>query len=184
MYAGFTNTLNVGRFALFINVDEQGAYKDIDEIVNQAIFYSRVILVGKEPFHQKEAIAKLIKNTLKKNPDVMFEIFTKALIKPTHIKHFDNIIFNVNVYIDEFLDHKIIEWFNQANANFIFDAYDKDDTDAVLLLSQDIGINKSKVFLHIYTMTEELMNQIRLNGHNICLKLGDGFWEIKDEVCN
>ena len=64
-YAGFTDKICPGKFGFFIILDDSGVALDVDKVCKQAIHFPRVIIMGDEPFNQKEDIAKLIKKNNK-----------------------------------------------------------------------------------------------------------------------
>lgn len=151
---GFTTTINPGRLGYIITMDKYGVDIDYKEIANLAKYFSYIVINGDEPFEQKEDIAKLIKKIAKENPNVSFDIYCKGVIKPVSVGGVNNINYYVelqlkrtNIQFDKRIKANIINWFYQANANFVFTITNEDELDEVEMLLSDYAIPKSKVFI-------------------------------------
>lgn len=162
----------------------------VDDIVKQAIHFSRIVITG-ETFVQKEEIIKLVKKTLKNNPEIIFELHTNGTIRPTGLNNYlDNIIINVFVLMkrssipfNERIKSGAINWFNESGANFCFEVLTDDDIDEARMLVHEFGIKKAKVFLipsnpHNY----RIMQRARYIGYNYAPKVGEYLWKYGGEL--
>ncbi len=152
--SGYTEIINYGRYALFIHLDDEGPEHNYNDLVEQAIHFNRIIILGDEPFLQKEELTKFIKKLIKQNDNLNIEVYTKGIKKPTSIGNFNKVTYNVflqlktsEIEYEKRINPSIINWFNLSDANFIFEVNNEDDVDEVVLLLQDVGIPKHKVFL-------------------------------------
>lgn len=139
-------------YAFCIEVEE-GVDINIDEIVNQAKHFNLIVIKGREPFTQRDDIVKLFKKLIKENANVKFRVYTRALVRPPHtvfgdVDYWVNIqLKSTNIPYSQRLNSSVLEWYIQANANFIFYANNEDDYDETELIINDFGIPKGKVFL-------------------------------------
>jgi len=172
-FTGLTNIVDTGRFAFFIDIDENGVNLDVKDLVKQASYFSRVVLIGDEPFTEKEEIRKFIKSVSTINPSVKFEIHTKGTIHPLGIGNFNNIIYNVFVQLkktgikyDKRIKNDILFWFNDMKANFIFNIEDDNDIDEAFSIIADLSISKSQVFLMSSNESDFVIKQCKYFGYN------------------
>jgi len=184
-YISFTDE---GRYAYFIIMNEKGAFKDVDELVNLASHFPRVVIKGDEPFNEKDDIAKLIKKITKLNPKVIFEIYTDGTIQPVKVTNYKNILYNIklktkksNVAYDKRIIQKNISWFSEVSSRFIFDIKDEDDLDEANMIIRDTTIRKFQVFLRFVGHPTEdelkkLIQQATDNGYNFLINWKEIFW--------
>lgn len=192
-YISFTGEINIGRYAHFIELNHFGVEVSIDELVKRIVHFPRVVILGDEPFKQKEELLKLIKNASKLNPNIVFEVFTTGTIRPVSLGNYDNIIYNVDVQLkhtgqkyEDRINSNIINWFNEIGANFKFNILSKDDIDEVGLILQEFGIKKANVFLTTKADTtqyqlKELLKYCKRHGYNFTLDFKNLFWEEENE---
>ncbi len=153
-FCSFTGEIDVGRFSFFVKMNGlTGATLDINSIVEQAMHFPRVVLLG-EPFYQKMEVAKLVKRLTKQNSNVKIEINTTGIARPVGIGTFNNIIYNINVQmkhtgldVTDRLKNDVLRWFNEIGANFKFEVRNEDDIDEAMMIVNTFGIKKSQVFL-------------------------------------
>jgi len=184
-FVSFTGNINIGRFSFFIDIDDNGVELNVDEIVEQVIHFPRISLVG-EPFTEKDELPKLIKKATKQNPKIIFEINTKGLVRPIGMTNFDNLIFNVTVQLkrtglkyEDRINPNIINWFNEADANFRFVVENEDDIDETNLVVKEFGIPKSRVFLcpNDETAFDFVMSRAKYYGYNFVPNFRKLLWE-------
>jgi len=184
-YISHTGLVNVGNFALFIDVQKDGVNVDNDELVKQSTFFPRIVLLG-EPFEQREDVTKFCKKIIKQNEKIKIEIHTKGLIKPLSIPSIDNINFNVHLQLKiSGLDYKqriksnVINWYNQVGANFLFIINIEDELDEANLIIQENNISKRDVYLVVED--SEQLEQVRiwakLNGYNFAPNFRKFLWK-------
>lgn len=180
--SGYTEIVNIGRHCLFIYLDEKGVEEKYEDLVEQAMHFNRVIISGDEPFLQKEEVSKFTKRLLRKNDNVVVEFFTKGIIKPLSVGGFNRIIYNVflelknkNKTYEERIKPGVINWFNLSDSNFIFEVESEDDVDEVVLLLQDVGIQKHRVFLCPKTNQKLIFEKCKTYSFNFApwVKLND-----------
>jgi len=178
-YTGFTNIINIGMHAFFIEVDNAGVEIDVKELVKQSIHFNRVVIKGKEPFKEREDLQKLVKSVTTANPNVQFEIHTTGTVHPLGIGQFNNIIYNIFVKLknsgETYKDRikpEIINWFNTMNGNFIFKISNNDEFDESFSIISDMGIKKSRVFLMPNQYTVKLiLEKAKYYGYNFTMPL-------------
>ena len=151
-YTTHTGLVDVGRFAFFINLSKDGIYIPNKELVEQAMHFPRVVLLG-EPFEQKDDIVKLCKKLKKEKPSIEIEINTNGTIRPIGIANID-IIYNIHLQLKvSNIEYKnrvrpnIVNWFNEIGANFIFSINSEDEMDETNLIVQENNIKKRDVYL-------------------------------------
>jgi hypothetical protein len=180
-FSSFTGLTSVCRFALFINVDESGVEIELDELIFQTKCYNYVVLLG-QPFKQKEEVSKLIGRTTKQNDKVQFEINTNGMIKPTGVGNYSNVKYNVHVLLkksgisfSDRINPTILNWFNDMESNFIFNVDNEDDMDEVHMISNDIVIKKSQMYLSSSNINSLIKWCKRLK-YNFVLNLREQLW--------
>jgi organic radical activating enzyme len=173
---GFTDIVNIGRYAYFIYCNKNGVFVNTDEIFENAQSFNRVVFLGGEPLLQKEELSRLSKKLVKINPRIVIEIFTKGLIKPTEVTgYINNTVFNVIIPTKETngykIDMLILNWFSEVGSNFIFDINNLDDIDNVITLINGVGIKKQQVFLSPLQHIDNLNRHIKFYGINLAPKV-------------
>ncbi len=200
-FSGFQGEVNVGRLAFFLRTagcnlncvwcdtnyaKTESVDMTVDDLVQQAMHFNRVVITGGEPLIQKQDVAKFIEKVKRKNPDIVIEIETNGTIKPLGGKFLGDVIFNVspklknsgNEYSKRII-YDTLGWFSEINANFKFVIDSPDDIDEVNLLVSEFGISKRQVFLMPQGKTkEEQLNKMeaiaryaKVNGYNISPRL-------------
>jgi hypothetical protein len=152
-YVSHTGLIDVGRYGFFINLDRDGVFIDVEELIKQAINFPRVIFIG-TPFDQKEDVGKFCKKVIKENPDITIEINVDGTSKPIAAIKAKNIIFNTHIQLKVTgIEYKlrvkepVINWFNEAHGNFIFNVNSEDEIDEANLIILDNDISKTRVYL-------------------------------------
>jgi len=192
-YTGFTGVVSPGRFAFFIRLDENGAYLDYKEVCEQAVNFNLVVLVG-EPLLQTDEVAKLCKKLLKENHKMNIEIHTSGLYKPRGINSpkVSYVVYtklkNSGLEYDNRIKEGAFNWFNQAEAKFVFKIETEDDVDDANLIIRTFDIGKTRVFFEPLNMNEESISAIikfsKYFGYNITTRLDKILWpqyEIRGE---
>ncbi len=169
---GFTNIVNVGRYAYFIYCDKTGVFINTDEIFENAQSFNRVVFLGKEPLLQKEEVSRLCKKLTKINSRIVIEIFTKGLIKPVEVTgYINNTVFNIIIPQQSSKDYKIdttlLTWYSEVGANFIFFIETLEDIDNVINVMNNIGIRKQQVFLSPLNQINNLSRHTKFYGINL-----------------
>jgi len=166
-FMSFTGIINVGIYAYFINIDDDGIEIDNTKLAKDAMHFNRVVLYGKEVFEQKEDIAKFIKKLVKLNRDIKIEIHTKGTIKPIQIGSIENIEYFVNLQLknsnipyEKRIREGSVNWFNEMKANFLFNINNDDDMDEANMLIRNNLISKNQIFLALFD--EVASNQLDL----------------------
>jgi hypothetical protein len=173
--AGYTNIVNIGRFANFVYLNKTGVYMTVDEIYATCQHFNYVVVLGDEPLSQKDELAKLFKKLAKDNPYVKLEVHTKGTIKPTEIMPFkDNVIFNVFVQMknsgipwDKRINDTVLSWFAEFGSNFIFKINSIDEIDEVVNITSSFGVKKSQVFLTSLININDMGKHARFYGFNL-----------------
>jgi len=188
-YVSHTGLVDVGRFGLFITLQNDGVYIELEELIKQALFFPRVILLG-ESFEQKEEVSKFCKKLIKENSKVKIEINTYGTIRPIGIANLDSVIYNVhlrlkssNINYKERIKPNIINWFNQIGSNFIININSEDEMDETNLILQENNISKRDVYLTFNNSKD--LNQIRkwakYYGYNFSPNFKDLLWPNNEE---
>ena len=183
-HVSYTKFIDIGRRAFFIKLDNKGINIDEVDIAKQAVHFSYVVIIGEEPFLQRDAVAKLVTKIIRANPNTVIEIHTSGTIRPIKIGTFENIIYyvnlklkNSNVKYESRIKAGVIEFFIGCNTYFIFDIKTKDDIDEAAMIVQNFGIPKAKVFLRyvLENIDDVLYNEFVLltksYGYNIALEV-------------
>ena len=190
-YAGFTNSIHIGKFAFFIVVDKLGIELELNNLVEQAVHFNYVVIKGEEPFRQKKDIGDLIKKIHKNNPETEIEIHTKGTIKPIGIQSMDNLNFIVNLQLknakksyEERIKVNELLWFMGVNTKFVFDIKQEEDIDETLMLMIDLDIKKKSVYLYIDTnevnLIKHIKNKAKIHGVNYAFNF-DKILEVQNE---
>jgi len=183
-FTSHTGLIDVGRFAFFINISKDGIFVPNEELVNQAMYFPRVVLLG-EPFEQKEDIASFCKKLNKENPKAIIEINTNGTIRPVGMTTITNVVYNVHLKLKiSGLDYKqriditVINWFIEIGANFIFNTNLEDEVDEANLIIQDTNISKSLVFLtfNFYEKFDEVRKWAKYYGYNFAPNFMELLW--------
>ena len=186
-FVEFTGSVDVGRYGLFVDVDNDGVNIDINELTEQAIHFPRVIFIGK-PLEQKTDIANIVRKIIRKNTDTKIEIHTDGTIRPVGITNFDNVAFIVSLKLkssgidfQDRLKETTLNWFNEVLANFKFYVENEDDVDEVNMIVSNFGIKRKQVFLAIKgEATKEQLDFIikhaKNNSYNFTLDFDKLFW--------
>lgn len=183
MDVGFTNILNIGRCAFFIECNkDSGVFIPVDEIFEKCQSSHKVIFTG-DPLIQKEEVAKLCKKLVKNNPRISIEIFTVPLIKPIEISSYlSNTIFNILIYTKDDKRYKVdiilLSWYVELGANFIFEIETIEDIDNVISIINSAGIKKSQTFLLPLKHINNLYKHAKFYGINLAPKVE---WQESDD---
>ena len=162
----FISFTDEGKYAYFLLLDSNGGFKEVDELVNLIVHFSRIVIAGDEPMIQKDEVLKLVKKLIKINPSVMIEIHTNGTTMPSGLGAIKNIEFFVNLQMkksgityEQRVIPKIVNWLAMMNTRFVFTVKDKDDVDEVGMIVGDNAIRKYQVFLRYdgHPEEEELM---------------------------
>jgi len=185
-YTGFTGVINPGRFAFFVRLEEDGAYIDYKDICAQAIHFNLVVLVG-EPFLQKEEVAKFCKKVLKENNKAHIEIHTSGLYKPrgissTKVRYIVHTkLKNSGLKYEDRIKESSLNWFNQAEAFFVFKIKTEEDIDDANLIIRTFEITKSNIYFEPLNIDEESIKGVieygKYFGYNITSRLDKILWE-------
>jgi len=200
-FVSFCGEVNVGRLAFFIRAagcnlkcgfcdtnyaKTESVDMTVDDLVQQAMNFNRVVITGGEPLLQKQDVGKFIEKVKRKNPNIVIEIETNGTIKPLGGKFLGDVIFNVspklcnsgNEYSKRII-YDTLGWFSEMDANFKFVIASPDDIDEVNMLVNEFGISKRQVFLmpegktkeeQMYKM-EAIARYAKANGYNISPRL-------------
>jgi len=205
-FLSFQGEINVGRLAYFIRLggcplqcnfcDTDYAHTeffemDIKELANKAIYFPRLVITGGEPLYQKEELAKFINRVTKMNENINIEIETNGTIKPSGIKCYDKITFNVSPKMknsgnktEDRLKPEVIEWFKDYGANFKFVVDTKEDINEVNAFVTSFEIKKHNVYLMpLGKTTKEQLSKMatiaeyaKVFGYNITPRLHVLIW--------
>jgi len=152
-YTSFTGQISVGHISRFIKITEDGYEVPVKELIDRTKHFYRIVLCG-NPFYDRKDVPKLIKKTLKYNPDVMFEIYSLSNVRPIGVGKFNNVHYYVNVPLkkeggsfDDRISTRAINWFIDMRAKFVFDVSNEDDVDEVITIINMTGIPKMLVYL-------------------------------------
>lgn len=185
-FVSFIGEINVGKLAFFIDADKKGIETDINIIVDKAKHFSRVVLLN-DPLHDREELAIFVKKLVKLNFNTVIEINTYGLTKPIGLSTY-NIIFNIIVQLKNTgidyanrINKNALNWFNDAESNFLFYVEDENCVDEVNLLVTDVGIRKNKIYLAAKgeATTEKLKLLIKcakMYNYNFSLDYRNTFW--------
>jgi len=188
-FVNFIGDINVGQLALFVNLDKEGFFMEDKELVQKISFFDYVVLHGK-PFEQKEDLPIIIRKAKKLNEKIIFEIRTDGLIKPVGINGISNVFFIINVQLKntgkdykDRININVLSWFNELGVKFKFKINNIDDLDESSLLINNIGIDKSRIYICVnftsLEMMEKLVSQIKISGYNISMNFHELFWNRK-----
>lgn len=178
--AGFTTQITPGKFGFFIVLDSGGVELEVDKVVQQAVHFPRIVIMGNEVFEQKDDIYKLAKKVTKEKPDVIFEIHTKGLIKPLGLAMLSNVIYYIDVQLkhtglpyNKRINDSVLAWYNEAQSSFIFRIKNKDDIDEIEMIINDFVLKKSKVvFMPVITnmdyipLLKFIINYCKVKGYS------------------
>jgi hypothetical protein len=152
-YTSFTGQVHVGAMARFIKISNIGYEVLIKDLIERTQHFSRIVLFG-NPFYDKIEVPKLIKQTLKYSPNVIFDIHCMSNIRPIGIGKFDNVNYYVNIPLkkeggtfEDRVNMTTMGWFIDVGAKVVFDIYSENDVDEVITMVSMIGIPKRLVYL-------------------------------------
>lgn len=190
VYQSFTNLVDIGRHALFIEVDMKGAHNDNAELVEQAQHFNMIVIKGSEPFDQKDDISEFAKKYFKQNPFGHIQILTNGTIRPTKLNSQKNITYITQLSLkDSGIDYaqrvneSALKWFKDAGAYFVFRCKDEDALDEVSLIVSATEMRKSQVFI-IPTGDDvtDFCMKTKVRKFNITFEVGNMIWgETNDE---
>lgn len=188
-YTGFTDKIVIGRFGFFIVLDEGGIELKNNDLVDQAMHFNTVVLLGDEPFKQRDEIAKFIKRLKTKNNKVEIIIYTNGLHRPIGISDIDNIVFivnpllkNSNIPFDKRINYKALNWFSEVGGLFAFNILEVDDIDEAKLLVNNLELEKRKVYLVcLYNKLKDFIRLAKATGLNLSIDLEETFKKESEE---
>ena len=130
-FVSFTGLIDVGKYSLFIDIDDDGAFVDNKDIFNQAQHFSSIVMIG-NPFGQKEDVAKIIKQyktQLYPNENISEDVITKIS---------NSCKFNPRTSISLLEDFVVINDIDKVlkDRNIIKDGLDKIDLKILEVLNQ------------------------------------------------
>lgn len=189
-YTGFTGVVTTGKYALFIVLDKYGANMSKDNLILTCINYNRVVLLGhngQDVLEQNDDVIDMIKGTIKKNPNTVFELHTLATKRPKGFTSIGNVQFIIHLQLKhtgkQFADRifgEVISWFNDCDSQFVFDIISKDDFDEINLLVQDYVIKKNNIYLCPKNLDDSdlqmVKNMSKTAGYNLTLEFDKVFW--------
>jgi len=184
VYQSFTDLVDIGRHALFIEVDMKGAYQTNADLVEQAKHFHMIVIKGDEPFNQKTEISDFAKKYFKQNPFGHIQIITNGTIRPIGLNSQKSITYitqvnlkNSGIDYSKRVDEKALKWFKDAGAYFVFRCDDEDALDEVSLIVSAVEIRKPQVFI-IPTgenVTDFCM-KVKVRKFNITFEVGSTIW--------
>ena len=152
-YMSFTGLINIGKLSKFIKINKQGYDTNIKEVIENAKHFSHIVLYD-NPFIDREDVSKLIKGILKHNPETTFDIYCTPNVRPIGVGKFENINYYVKVPLkksgiefNERINTRILTWFIDAKAKFIFNVETDDEIDEVATILNTVGIPRQLVYL-------------------------------------
>lgn len=180
MYNSFTGLIDVGKYALFIELDKDGVFVGNDNILEKCLLENHVVFIDKENFIQKEDLFKLIKVINKRNINIKIYIncypYSKLTAKMENVKY--NIIFDENVYMNtDKIKDNIVENFITFSSNFIFYANDSNMKSINELISKFLIPKK---FVYLTTDIESidfLRDNAIINKYNFCPDFRKMLWD-------
>ena len=179
---GFTNRINIGKFAFKIYFDEDGTELEHKDLADQASHFNRVVLVldNYDPLTERSELLKFVNRIRDKNEDSIIEINTFGIYKPASLLSKKNIQWNVFVQIQkdgrkftERINHEVLNELKHADANFIFKINSQDDLDITNSIINDLEIPKRQVYLLADGMSFDEMNtKAKFLKYNITAEVG------------
>jgi len=191
IYPSYTGLIDVGYYALFINVDKQGVEMPFETLLEKVQPFNNVVLFGEDTYKQKEDMASLVKKSITKNNNIMFHVHTNGMTRPISIGNFDNVKYYISLkmkrdggYYEERVNPTFVSWFIKILGRFVFSIGNVDDVDEVNMIVQDMGIPKTQVFLTStattpeleYANTEFVLKEAKKFGYNIAPKVCTVMW--------
>lgn len=164
--SGFVTSVNIGINAFFINLDENGAEVSIIELANMAVGFNYVV-IRNIYYDAVKDINTFIRKILSMTSKLKIEIDVDAKFIPPNAGSYERVIYNVYISDNIMYDKKIIKWIKDASGNFIFTINKEEDIDGVNSFARRYEIDKSKVYIILKDMTDDLLYLIRLTGYNV-----------------
>jgi len=196
-YPSFTGLIDVGYYALFINVDRYGVNITQEELVKMISPFNNVVIFGENTYEQREDIASLSKKCISKNHNITFHIHTDGMTRPISMGSFENVKYYVTpkmkrdggVYEDRIVPLHI-SWFIKIFGRFIFQVSNDDDIDEVNMIVTDMGIPKHLVYLTSTSRTTQdeydsidfIIKGAKQFGYNIAPKVCMVMWPEEGEI--
>ena len=184
IYQSFSDLVDIGRHALFIEVDMKGALQTNNDIVEQARHFNMLVIKGDEPFDQKDEIADFVKKYFKQNPFGHIQIISNGTVRPIGLNSQKSITYIIDIPLkDSGIDYServndtAIKWFKEAGAHFVFRCRDEDALDETSLIVSSLEIRKSQVFI-IPTGEDvtSLCMKVKVRKFNITFEVGNMIW--------
>lgn len=182
---GFTPVVDSGRFGFRIIPSLSGEDFPTEELAKQASCFDNIIIEKcgySDIFGQANDLNNLIRHVIRVNPNALFRIYTDAKERPILIKS-ASAKFYINIALksegksyEERVNSKALIWFENAGACFIFYIADTNDFDEAMMIVQDVGLAKRRVFMVPKTAfsKDSFMNLCRQNGVNFSIDIYNG----------
>jgi hypothetical protein len=190
IYNTFTDLVDIGRLALFIEMNTKGSHHNVEDVVEQAKHFNLVVLNGADPFHQREDVAEFIKKYKKANPFGSVQVITDGVNRPVSLNNQKDVTYIVGVGLknsgipyEKRVDEKALKWFRDApSAYFVFMVFDEDDFDEVGLIVSSVEIRKHQVFIIPSGNIQDICLAAKVRKYNITFKVGPTIWgDLDDE---
>jgi hypothetical protein len=158
--------VNIGTNAFFINLGEDGVEVPINDLANMASGFNYVV-IRNIYYDAIKDINTFIKKILSMTSKLKVEIDTDVKFLPPNAGSYERVVYNAYINDNIIYDKKIIKWIKDASGNFIFTINKEEDIDGVNTFARRYEIDKSKVYLLLKDVTEDLLYLIRLTGYNV-----------------
>jgi hypothetical protein len=190
IYNTFTDLVDIGRLALFVEMNTKGSSHNVEDVVEQAKHFNLVVLNGDDPFHQREDVAEFIKKYKKANPFGNVQVITDGVTRPVSLNNQKDVTYIVCVGLknsgkdyEKRVDEKTLKWFKDAPSSyFVFMVFDEDDFDEVGLIVSAVEIRRHQVFIIPSGNIQDICLAAKARKYNITFKVGPTIWgDLDDE---
>ena len=181
LHIKYNGLLSVGEICYYLNLGDDGIEYDVNELHDIIVNY-KSIMIGGKIYDQLSDLVKLIKK-VNKNHDTKFYITIEdANIEPKKISSLMNTQFLV-LLTKDCSNKKILEWYNNLGAKFIYYVDDELNVSDLDLLITTYELKKHNCF--ISTNNGERLVDIfmacKLNNINFCPDFGKLLFDVEEK---
>lgn len=184
----FLDKFYPGRLSYVITLDVMGYDTSEADLAKEASQHDFVVINGDEPFKQKDQIKDLVNGILKHNSQAKVTIFTDGNIKSVGLNKFgsfNNIEYIINgklknsrIPYNERVNEGSWKWYAIAGAKFIFNIYNKEELEEILMLMDITTLKPSQVYLNIHDGDfKDIVFESKLKGFNIYFEAHPSMFE-------
>jgi hypothetical protein len=184
----FSDKFIVGKLVYYLQLDIMGFEAPEKKLAEEAGEHAFVVINGDEPFKQKEAVRDFVNAAIKKNEYIHISIHTDGNTKPLGLNKFSTftnveyIVYgklkNSHIPHNERVNEANWKWFAVAGAKFIFNIYDIEELEEILMLMAVASIKPHQVYLNIQKGNfKDICFDAKVKGFNIYFEADQSMFE-------